>query len=135
MSPSAAPSSPAHVAILAYFSEVRAIHASGAGVAETSYYPVISNLLSGLGGTLKPKVRAIIHLQNQGAGIPDGGLFDASQLKGGMDVSGQLPSRGALEVKSPAEAVADIATGKQVGKYLAGRATGQRGVAERGPGR
>ncbi|MHA0035183.1 type ISP restriction/modification enzyme [Deinococcus sp. PESE-13] len=112
---------PAEAAVLAYFAEVRAVQATGAGVAETSYYPALFGLLSAIGATLKPRVYAVNHLANLGAGIPDGGFFDASQLQRGEDaeaLKGQLPSRGALEVKSPAEAVADIGTGQQVAKYL-----------------
>ncbi|MCY1701585.1 type ISP restriction/modification enzyme [Deinococcus sp. SL84] len=111
----------AEAAVLAYFAEVRAVQATGAGVAETSYYPALFNLLNAVGASLKPRVYAVNHLSNLGAGIPDGGFFDASQLQRGEDaeaLKGQLPSRGALEVKSPAEAVADIGTGQQVAKYL-----------------
>ncbi|ADY25464.1 adenine specific DNA methyltransferase [Deinococcus proteolyticus MRP] len=111
----------AEAAVLAYFAEVRAVQATGAGVAETSYYPALFNLLNAVGASLKPRVYAVNHLSNLGAGIPDGGFFDAGQLQRGEDteaLKGQLPSRGALEVKSPAEAVADIGTGQQVAKYL-----------------
>lgn len=109
------------IAVLTYFAEVRAIQATGAGVAETSYYPALFNLLNAVGAALRPRVYAVNHLSNLGAGIPDGGFFDATQLQRGEEqdaLKGQLPSRGALEVKAPAEAVADIATGQQVAKYL-----------------
>jgi hypothetical protein len=86
-----------------YLRELNDIHHSGAGVQETSYYPVLANLLNELGKTLKPKVKCIIHLRSKGAGIPDGGLFTAEQLKGlGEDenaLAGQLPARAVLEVK------------------------------------
>ncbi|GAA5435102.1 N-6 DNA methylase [Deinococcus aquaticus] len=111
----------AETAVQTYFHEVRAVHATGAGVAETSYYPALFGLLGSIGATLKPRVHAVNHLSNLGAGIPDGGFFDAGQLQRGQEqdvLRGQLPSRGALEVKSPAEQVADIATGTQVAKYL-----------------
>ena len=65
----------------AYFSQLRDIHASGAGVAETSYYGPLATLLTAMGSKLKPKVTAIINLRNTGGGIPDGGLFTAPQLK------------------------------------------------------
>lgn len=97
------------------------MQSTGAGVAKTSYYPALFNLLGAVGAALKPRVHAVNHLSNLGAGIPDGGFFDASQLQRGEEMGalkGQLPSRGALEVKSPAEAVADIGTGQQVAKYL-----------------
>lgn len=105
-----------------YFSTLRDIHASGAGVAETSYYPALAELLTALGSKLKPKVTAIINLRNTGAGIPDGGLFTAPQLKGwepGTDpLAGQLPARGAIEVKSPAEDAFATAEGEQVARYV-----------------
>ncbi len=105
-----------------YFSTLRDIHASGAGVAETSYYPALAELLTALGSKLKPKVTAIINLRNTGAGIPDGGLFTAPQLKGwepGTDpLAGQLPARGAIEVKSPAEDAFATAEGVQVARYV-----------------
>jgi hypothetical protein len=106
----------------AYFSELRDIHASGAGVAETSYYGPLSNLLASIGSGLKPKVTAIINLRNTGGGIPDGGLFTASQLKG-WDIAadplqGQLPGRGAIEVKSPAEDAFVVAASEQVARYV-----------------
>jgi hypothetical protein len=49
-----------------YLAELRDIHASGAGVKETSYYTPLANLFDEVGKTLKPKVRAILQLQNQG---------------------------------------------------------------------
>ncbi|WP_291431068.1 N-6 DNA methylase, partial [Deinococcus sp.] len=111
----------AETAVHTYFHEVRAVQATGAGVAETSYYPALFSLLGSVGAALKPRVHAVNHLSNLGAGIPDGGFFDAGQLQRGQEqdvLRGQLPSRGALEVKSPAEQVADIATGQQVARYL-----------------
>src|SRR4051812_20470968 len=65
----------------AYLSDLKGIRASGAGVAETSYYPALSNLFNAVGKTLKPKVRCIINISNQGAGLPDGGLFTADQFE------------------------------------------------------
>lgn len=106
----------------AYFSTLRDIRASGAGVAETSYYPALAELLTAMGSKLKPKVTAIINLRNTGAGIPDGGLFTAPQLKGwepGADtLFGQIPSRGAIEVKSPAEDAFATAESEQVTRYV-----------------
>lgn len=105
-----------------YFSTLRDIHASGAGVAETSYYGPLAELLTALGSKLKPKVTAIINLRNTGGGIPDGGLFTAPQLKGwepGVDpLAGQLPARGAIEVKSPAEDAFTTAASDQVARYV-----------------
>jgi hypothetical protein len=108
--------------IEAYFTQLRDIHASGAGVAETSYYGPLAQLLTDLGHKLKPKVTAIINLRNTGAGIPDGGLFTAPQLKG-WDVAsdplqGQLPARGAIEVKPPADDAFAVAASEQVARYV-----------------
>src|SRR5665648_1294358 len=86
----------------AYLTELRNIRASGAAVPETSGYGALANLLNEVGAKLKPKVRCLINLQNAGAGIPDGGLFTASQFpkSGAEPLSGQLPSRGAIEAKA-----------------------------------
>ena len=105
----------------AYLQEMFAIHASGAAVPETSGYGALATLLSAVGGTLKPKVRCVINLQNQGAGLPDGGLFTADQFQKGIDLDplpGQLPSRGAIEVKSRPRRLDQLAASEQVAKYL-----------------
>lgn len=109
-------------AVEAYFSSLRDIYNSGAGVAETSYYAPLSTLLNEVGHKLKPKVSAIINLRNTGAGIPDGGLFTAPQLRGlepGCDpLAGQLPNRGAIEVKGTSDDAFQIAQGDQVARYV-----------------
>jgi hypothetical protein len=106
----------------AYFSQLRDIHASGAGVAEVSYYPALKTLLDEVGRHLKPKVTALMQLRNTGAGIPDGGLFTAGQLKGwepGTDpLTGQLPQRGAIEVKGVADDAFTTAKSEQVARYV-----------------
>ena len=104
-----------------YLIALKTIRATGAGVTETSYYPALSNLFNAVGKTLKPKVRCIININNQGAGIPDGGLFTAEQFQRQADVSpkgGQLPARGAIEAKGTKPNVKAIATSKQVKGYL-----------------
>src|SRR5215469_11145883 len=104
-----------------YLTELKAIRTTGAGVPETSYYPAIANLFNAVGKTLKPRVRCIIHTRNQGAGIPDGGLFTAEQFQRRTDDSprpGQLPSRGALEVKGTKPSAMTVAASKQVKDYL-----------------
>ena len=68
-----------------YLKEVRDVRATGAAVAETSYYPALSNLFNEIGKTLKPKVRCVINLANRGAGLPDGGLFTPDQIKKNED--------------------------------------------------
>ena len=94
---------PLHTCLHTYLSELQAIHTSGAGVKETSYYPAVSSLFNAVGKTLKPSVRCIINLKNTGAGIPDGGFFTPDQLGKTAEsalLPGLLPSRGVLEVKA-----------------------------------
>jgi Type ISP C-terminal specificity domain/N-6 DNA Methylase len=104
----------------AYLAELRDIRASGAAVPETSGYGALANLLTEVGGKLKPKVRCLINLQNAGAGIPDGGLFTANQFpKGGAEpLGGQLPARGAIEAKPVGEDAHAVAGSEQVLRYL-----------------
>ena len=64
-----------------YIQELRAIRSSGAAVKETSYYPALASLLNEIGAKLKPKVKCIIHLQDTGGGLPDGGLFTEDQIR------------------------------------------------------
>ncbi|NTW29220.1 MAG: N-6 DNA methylase [Coriobacteriia bacterium] len=94
----------------------------GGAVAEISYYPAIRQLLDEVGRHLKPKVRAIMQLRNAGAGNPDGGLFTQNQWKlveGSPDpLSGQIPARGAIEVKGTAEEISNIAASEQVARYV-----------------
>ncbi len=104
----------------AYLAELRDIRGSGAGVPETSGYGALATLLSEVGGKLKPKVRCLINLANTGAGIPDGGLFTANQFPKGEaePLAGQLPARGALEVKPVTDDARAVAAGEQVQRYL-----------------
>lgn len=93
----------------------------GGGVAETSGYAALANLLNEVGGGLKPKTRCILHPHNQGAGIPDGGLYTVDQFErksAGKLKSNQVPSRGVVEVKSTGEEVAKVAQSGQVLGYL-----------------
>ena len=108
-------------AVVEYLQEIKAVHSSGAGVPETSYYPALSNLFNAVGKTLKPKVRCVINTKDRGAGIPDGGLFTADQFErkdGIAPKHGQLPARGAIEAKSPKDDVRAAAASPQVVKYL-----------------
>lgn len=103
-----------------YLRSVSEIHASGAGVKETSYYPALSNLLNEAGAKLKPRVRCIINLANRGAGIPDGGLFTPDQFPKSAalePLKGQIPSGGVIEVKPPGEDAGLTADGEQVSRY------------------
>lgn len=108
-----------HQAIADYLHALHANRATGATVAETTHYPALQKLLDAVGATLKPGVRCITGLSNQGAGMPDGGLFSASQFeKGeGMPINPQQPERGVIEAKGVAVDVRRIARTEQVHKY------------------
>lgn len=81
----------------------------------------MANLLNSIGAGLKPRVRCVINVRNQGAGIPDGGLFTADQLqKSDGDASfSQIPARGVIEIKGTGDDVVRIAASEQVARYLA----------------
>ena len=107
-----------------YLRDLRTIHSTGQAVAETSYYGPLASLLNEVGKSLRPRVHAVINLQNRGAGIPDGGLFSHDQLRTDDDAAqvlrgGQVPSRGVLEVKGTAADVEQTANSEQVKRYLA----------------
>jgi len=105
-----------------YLEELNAIRSSGAAVKETSGYGALATLLNSAGHTLKPKVRCLIHVKNSGAGLPDGGLFTADQLKktdGDTTLAGiPQPARGVIEVKAADAEVDAIAATPQVRDYV-----------------
>ena len=77
----------------------------GAALPETSYYPALRELLNGVGATLKPKVRCVIHISH-GAGFPDGGLFTSDQFQKGVEpLPGTMPSRAPSRPSPPAMTV------------------------------
>ncbi|MDP2915926.1 MAG: DNA methyltransferase, partial [Candidatus Aminicenantes bacterium] len=108
-----------------YLTDMGEVRRSGANVPETSFYPALERLLSDIGKTLSPKVRCVINLANRGAGLPDGGLFSADQLRRKTRDENakenpflvQNPSRGVIEAKPPAEDVRRVAGTKQVEQY------------------
>ena len=103
-----------------YLSALFAIHCSGAGVEETSYYGPLLNLLNEAGGELKPRVTCILNPSNRGAGIPDGGFFTPDQFQRGSDapvIKGQAPSRGAMEVKGAHDDLDTVVRSEQVARY------------------
>ncbi len=118
-----------------YFNNLYQIYSTGAGVKETSYYGSLETLLNEVGNTLKPKIRCVINLKNQGAGIPDGGLFSANQFvnsslpltprergkggEGNTPFQGIFPERGVIEIKSTKEDINKIINSDQVNKYWA----------------
>ena len=104
-------------ALEGYLRAVRDIKVSGEGVSELSYYPALQQLFEEVGGGLKPKVRCLMNLKDHGAGLPDGGLFTADQVRKGA-LGGQKPARGAIEVKPPSHDAATVAKSQQVLGYL-----------------
>ena len=106
-------------ALETYLQDLRATRSSGAAVKETSYYPALANLLNEVGKTLKPKVRCIVHLQDTGGGIPDGGLFTEEQIRHNVSelLAGATPARGAIEAKPASADAWKIAESKQVKEY------------------
>ncbi len=106
-------------ALETYLQDLRATRSSGAAVKETSYYPALANLLNEVGKTLKPKVRCIVHLQDTGGGIPDGGLFTEEQIRNNVNdlLAGATPARGAIEAKPAGADAWKIAESKQVKEY------------------
>ena len=108
-----------------YLTELSDIRATRAHVPETSFYPALEGLLNDVGKTLAPKVRCVINIQNRGAGLPDGGLFTADQFRrrtadpeeDANPFLHELPARGVIEAKPPAEDIRSVAETEQVGRY------------------
>jgi hypothetical protein len=102
-----------------YLRDLQEIRSTGAGVKETSFYPPLANLLNAVGHQLRPRVRCVINLRNQGAGLPDGGLFTPDQIQKGADdaLDGQPPARGAIECKGTRDDAWVTADGTQVTGY------------------
>lgn len=108
-----------------YLTTIAETRGTGANVAETSFYPALERLLTEIGEKLSPRVRCVIHLADRGAGIPDGGLFTADQLRRKNRVSdaaanpfaGQNPARGVIEAKPPRADLAAIVASEQVERY------------------
>lgn len=101
-----------------YLRELR--QARPAAVNETSYYGALASLFNSVGDRLKPKIRYVITPRGLGAGIPDGGLYAATQLRRNAEATPEttLPERGCAEVKGLKEEVEKVAASKQVQKYL-----------------
>lgn len=103
-----------------YLQDCRDRYKTGAVTPETSLYHPLEVLLNAVGGKLKkPRVHCFMNLKQQGAGLPDGGLFTADQIPRGDDepLSGQKPARGVIECKKPAEDVVAVADAEQVSRY------------------
>lgn len=106
--------------VAVYFADLH--QCLGVGVPETSGYPALRELLNAVGDELKPKIVAVIHPSRGDAGIPDGGLFSAKDLKKhGQDSPALLqlkPERGVIEVKPVAQDLASFESSAQVRNYL-----------------
>lgn len=104
-----------------YIRDLQQIRATGAAVKETSYYGALEKLLNELGNILKPKVRCVMQLKNiGGAGMPDGGLFTASQFQRKTEdtpTNPTNPERGVIEIKGTGDDAWVVAGTKQVSKY------------------
>jgi hypothetical protein len=97
------------------------LEAHAAGVPETTHYPGLRTLFNEIGSKLKPKVRCIINPKDEGAGIPDGGLYTRDQLPKSGDPEpplDTLPARGAIEAKPTNKDAFEVAKSEQVAKYL-----------------
>jgi hypothetical protein len=104
-----------------YLRGLARIHETGAAVPETSYYGQLETLLNQIGANLSPQIMCVLNPRNQGAGIPDGGLFVSSaavKQAGQEAILARAPERGVVEVKGTSEDVRQIARTQQVRKYL-----------------
>ncbi|MHA1360612.1 MAG: type ISP restriction/modification enzyme [Candidatus Helarchaeota archaeon] len=103
-----------------YLKSLFHIKSSGAATKETSYYPVLQNLLNEIGQEIQPNVTCIMNIANRGAGLPDGGLFSQNQFRDTLPLDSmppELPSHGAIEVKGTSDDTWETAEGEQVSKY------------------
>ncbi len=102
-----------------YLADCRSHRATGAVTPETSLYGPLAVLLNSAGAGLKPAVRAFMSLKNQGGNMPDGGLFTFDQYSSDETEApvGQLPARGAIECKKPADDLLAVADSPQVSRY------------------
>ncbi|MDE0385732.1 MAG: N-6 DNA methylase [Defluviicoccus sp.] len=73
--------------------------------------------MNAVGAALKPKVFCVAELADRGAGRPDFGLFAARQVQKGRPRAGQLPERGAVEVKAADDDAGLTAGSDQVSRY------------------
>lgn len=104
-----------------YLRGLSSIHRTGEAVEETSYYGQLEKLLNAVGAGLSPKILCVLTTRNRGAGVPDGGLFEATsavELAGRNAMVARAPERGVMEVKGPGKNVRTVARTQQVRKYL-----------------
>ena len=82
-----------------------------ATVPETSYYDQIKALLDDAGAAIRPAIKAIVHLKDSGAGIPDLGLYADHQP------TDQKPAHGVVEAKPISSDLLTTANSPQVARY------------------
>ena len=104
-------------AVEAYFADLGRIRGTGGATGELSYHPALGNLLNAVGAALKPRVFCVGELADQGAGRPDFGLYAAKQVQKGRPREGQVPERGAVEVKPADDDARRTAESVQAGRY------------------
>ncbi len=114
----AAPDKELTAAAEAYFADLRDVRASGGATAERSYYAALATLLDAVGRALEPRVFCVPEGADQGAGHPDYALYTARQIQRGRPLEGQLPGRGAVEVKGVDEDARSVARSRQVARYV-----------------
>ena len=68
-----------------YLTDMGEVRGTRSNVPETSFYPALERLLTGIGKTLSPNVRCVVNLANRGVGLPDRGLFSADQVNRKLD--------------------------------------------------
>lgn len=102
-----------------YLRRMAEIRSTGAATGETSYYSALETLLNEVGKTLKPRVICNGQIHNQGAGLPDFGLYTKDQCSKGEPKKGQgeVPERGVVEVKAATDNTWLTAEGDQVSRY------------------
>jgi hypothetical protein len=105
-------------AVQQYITAMRTAHSLGTHTAETTFYTPFANLLNTIGERLKPRVHFQAHPGTHGAGLADGGLFPLLRSSQREPLPGQLPERGAVEIKAPGASLASLAQSAQVRRYL-----------------
>lgn len=107
-----------------YLNDLRSIRATGAATDELSYYGPLRTLLNSVGEALSPGVVCVMNVKNQGAGLPDGGLFTQEQLPtDSVPLEAEVlqqtqPVRGVIEVKPPDHSLDELQHSEQVERYL-----------------
>lgn len=106
-------------ALKRYLAKVADIRASGHAVDELSYYPALSELFEQIGSRLEPRVKPVMNIRNAGAGLPDGGLFTAEQVRHRSSgvLASSIPARGAIEAKGPGEDLDAVFKSEQAKNY------------------